>query len=640
MPTSDSKPPSIIERYKVKPTPANAALGALLIWVVAATLLEYKLDGLALLFTLLLSATAVFGVLAHLREEARTGFARFLLTALVLLTGFWFYFSGSYLSWKTLAWDVGSLLVGGVTGTTVALIGFTLAARRYKVCAALLEKPETVFAIILLLAGWAGITVVSGWRSTPLPRDVARFENIVPEKSIVASHALRWQDLRVGLALSGGGYRAAVYHAGTLHALERLGIRAHVLSTVSGGSIIGSYYALGGNPRDFKDAVAAGRFNLKREISLANNALQLAFPITIPVLEVPLFPWHDFNRSDVQAGLLRKVMLGDEKPWREPASKQPRLVVNTTELTFGAQVGLLPDGAVVIWVNNERRAFMGKAWKPREELPLALQVAISGAFPGAFPARPVKVRPAFPSENSKLESYERLFASSDRPLMLADGGIFDNTGEAMLRALDDFARQPPGESGLDPRYASDVFLVSDGGAVFGVETKLDDLGQVIRAADIMSALSQRNAGQTTTVSFAARDNFLSLADQFRHHGAIAAAQRLTGEERTKHALTKSGFDAQATYPQAVLDQISELLPGKVSASDKLAFRRALSDAMDKKLATFRATSTLDDLLAEDQAEDLYALGQLMVYIAWPRLERAMNNALETVRSSPQLLSKP
>ena len=44
---------------------------------------------------------------------------------------------------------------------------------------------------------------------------------------------------RIGLALSGGGYRAAAYHIGTLRALRKLGIldKVDVISSVSGGSI-------------------------------------------------------------------------------------------------------------------------------------------------------------------------------------------------------------------------------------------------------------------------------------------------------------------------------------------------------------------------------------------------------------------
>ena len=51
---------------------------------------------------------------------------------------------------------------------------------------------------------------------------------------------------RLGLALSGGGFRASLFHIGVLARLAELDFLRHVtvLSTVSGGSIIGAYYYL------------------------------------------------------------------------------------------------------------------------------------------------------------------------------------------------------------------------------------------------------------------------------------------------------------------------------------------------------------------------------------------------------------
>ena len=51
---------------------------------------------------------------------------------------------------------------------------------------------------------------------------------------------------RIGLALSGGGYRAATFHLGTLQKLDQMGLLndVDVLSTISGGSITGAAYCL------------------------------------------------------------------------------------------------------------------------------------------------------------------------------------------------------------------------------------------------------------------------------------------------------------------------------------------------------------------------------------------------------------
>ena len=51
---------------------------------------------------------------------------------------------------------------------------------------------------------------------------------------------------KIGLALSGGGFRASLYHIGTLTRLAELGLlhQVEVISTVSGGSIVGMMYYL------------------------------------------------------------------------------------------------------------------------------------------------------------------------------------------------------------------------------------------------------------------------------------------------------------------------------------------------------------------------------------------------------------
>jgi predicted acylesterase/phospholipase RssA len=50
--------------------------------------------------------------------------------------------------------------------------------------------------------------------------------------------------MKLGLALSGGGFRAAFFHLGVMAELSRRGLLKHVrvISTVSGGSILGAYY--------------------------------------------------------------------------------------------------------------------------------------------------------------------------------------------------------------------------------------------------------------------------------------------------------------------------------------------------------------------------------------------------------------
>src|SRR5208283_3651720 len=62
----------------------------------------------------------------------------------------------------------------------------------------------------------------------------------------------------IGLALSGGGSRAIAFHLGCLRALNQLGLldRVVVLSTVSGGSVIGAcFHAHQGNFASFETKI-------------------------------------------------------------------------------------------------------------------------------------------------------------------------------------------------------------------------------------------------------------------------------------------------------------------------------------------------------------------------------------------------
>ncbi|UCF77214.1 MAG: patatin-like phospholipase family protein, partial [Betaproteobacteria bacterium] len=57
---------------------------------------------------------------------------------------------------------------------------------------------------------------------------------------------------RIGLALSGGGFRAAAFHLGVFKKLKALGLLENIslLSCVSGGSIAGAFLALNWNDPD------------------------------------------------------------------------------------------------------------------------------------------------------------------------------------------------------------------------------------------------------------------------------------------------------------------------------------------------------------------------------------------------------
>lgn len=93
---------------------------------------------------------------------------------------------------------------------------------------------------------------------------------------------------RIGIALSGGGYRAAAFHLGTLRALDRLGIlsKIDVISSVSGGSILSAYYGLH-KDESFEQIDAGFRQRLKKSSLsgfLINVLTVFVFPLILSYL--------------------------------------------------------------------------------------------------------------------------------------------------------------------------------------------------------------------------------------------------------------------------------------------------------------------------------------------------------------------
>jgi predicted acylesterase/phospholipase RssA len=223
--------------------------------------------------------------------------------------------------------------------------------------------------------------------------------------------------LNVGLALSEGGYRAAVFHSGVVDALEHFDIVPTHLSSVSGGSIFASYYASGGDPDRFRQLVVDGRFRLRRRMSYADEAIGAVLSL-VPALSLGK------SRLDVQGDVLNEAFLGKRTMADFGGKDGPKWIIATTDLLRGWAVGFGNDGEVFIQPAlraGERLPFSNATARPsqdrgcfakterRGESPSAAQfVAASGAFPVAFNAF----------------RYGRF--------LLADGGVADNTALGLL----------------------------------------------------------------------------------------------------------------------------------------------------------------------------------------------------------------
>lgn len=132
-----------------------------------------------------------------------------------------------------------------------------------------------------LLFAWLTVSLVHGaaiWHQwdAVAQKFTARRERHLEERTerTRRSEKMSRRSRSLALTLSGGGYRAALTHAGGLWALDQAAIPIRLLSTVSGGSIVGTAYALGWRPEEFIESLCGHRPGLR--LTMLNAAPLLA----------------------------------------------------------------------------------------------------------------------------------------------------------------------------------------------------------------------------------------------------------------------------------------------------------------------------------------------------------------------------
>ncbi len=212
------------------------------------------------------------------------------------------------------------------------------------------------------------------------------------------------QEPRDGLALclSGGGYRAMLFHAGALWRLHELGYleRLDRISSVSGGSIAAALLGLHWPPRSLEDDV------VRPLRTLASKTIDL------PAIVIgTLLPGSTVNGRVARA--LRRHLLGDATLQDLP--DHPRVVVNATSLQSGA---LFRFSKPFLWDYR-----VGQVLSP--QLSLAEAVAASAALPPYL--SPAVLR--FPAGTFAPETGQDLQREPfTRRVVLTDGGVYDNLG--------------------------------------------------------------------------------------------------------------------------------------------------------------------------------------------------------------------
>ena len=256
----------------------------------------------------------------------------------------------------------------------------------------------------------------------------------------------------IGLALSGGGYRAAAFHLGMLSYFEhrKLLPAVQMISTVSGGTFIGAAFALSlSREQDFKDFFRDFYGNMKG-VDLVGLGLERlgGTPPDVPSAR------HDLIVS--MAEVYGKTFFRNPDAPGEPylfgrlldsPTQLSDIIFNATEFRNGIAFRFQTTGRIG---NNELRIPEHDA----RDIRIVDIVAASSCFPGGFEPMAFPDDFSWPANGEALKNLDALVRKSpyDGPVALMDGGIYDNQGtESLWYAV---KRKPEG-------WKLDMFLISD-----------------------------------------------------------------------------------------------------------------------------------------------------------------------------------
>lgn len=266
------------------------------------------------------------------------------------------------------------------------------------------------------------------------------------------------KNVKIGLALSGGGSRAIAFHLGCMRALHELGVlsKVDVLSTVSGGSVIGAMYAYSDcsfeefeervkkllsagltvgilrytffsreTPKIIGTILISGLFALLGGIIGLGVGLTGLFGLRIPLLTkfsvLIHAPFRRFGSRTTAFAKFLKVTYFDGQVLENVSRKDLQVVINAAELRtqsafrFGSQ---------------ETRCWRFGVLKNSSSV--AKAVAASAAFPGFLPALDEK------------HLFLKNGLTKAHRVLITDGGVYDNLGTSCLLP------------GRDPNYGANV----------------------------------------------------------------------------------------------------------------------------------------------------------------------------------------
>lgn len=244
----------------------------------------------------------------------------------------------------------------------------------------------------------------------------------------------------LGLALSGGGFRATLFGLGSLTRLNDAGLlgKLDLITSVSGGSILAGILAQRWAQLDFHDGRASNFDSLISKEVLAFCHRRIDIGAGLKGLINPFKSAGKYLIDCYERHQFHGLSLKDIPAANTPGL--PTFIFYATSLQTGRSFRFRQD-YIADWK-------LGTC--SETDLPLALAVAASSAFPPIFSPIVIKTNPKSWSGGSSGPERDAMRGR----LVLSDGGVYDNMGLEVLQ-----------------QGKVDYALVSDAGAPFELETR-------------------------------------------------------------------------------------------------------------------------------------------------------------------------
>ncbi|PWT74717.1 MAG: hypothetical protein C5B59_10530 [Bacteroidetes bacterium] len=425
---------------------------------------------------------------------------------------------------------------------------------------------------------------------------------------------------RVGLSLSGGGYRASAFHLGTLRKLSEMGIleKVDIISTISGGSITGAYFALHSNPPEFNTFFNSMKEKILHRSVISRLLLTSTFLLFILFLAVFLFGFFYFlfTSQPVLSLLSIAILVLLLLKFQFRLFPVSRAIEKIYDSFFyeGKKLGDLPDRPLLVIgstnLQTSRPFTFAKdcmqdstysylvppvIFNP-ENFPIARAVMASSCVPFAF--TPVPIAAEFFVDPVNANKYHPL---------LVDGGVYDNQGIHKLVTTG--------------QYQCDTIITSDaGGGETGELTFRNTISLLITSMNVFMARIKKAQMAEDIYQNAATANreiaYFSLGwdAELLIEGFVKnlAAGQITKSVIAAHELRPEWI----ADPKSYSDQIAEYLKSRIEFDPN-----KLPTATEKKIARDVPTglSSLSQSQFDTLVKQAEVLTELQVKLYCPSL---------------------